>query len=729
MFNKFSEETKRVIALSKKEMFELKHPYFGSEHIMLGILKGENHISNILKKYNITYKKYKNTLINMIGSGTDETKWVLYTPLVKEIFERAIDISDDNNTNVTIENLFIALIEIGDGIATRVLKKMNLNIDKLYTEILFKLPKIDTKKKTILDDIGIELTTDNMVKSFDPVMGREKEIEHIIEILIRKNKSNPLLVGAAGVGKTAIVEEISRLIVENKVPARLKNKHIINVDMSSIVAGTKYRGEFEDKLNKIIKEAEEDDDIILFIDEVHTIVGAGGAEGAIDASNIFKPALARGRIKCIGATTLEEYKKYIEKDKALERRFKKVMIEEPSLVQIKEIIYKLKSVYENYHHVNISDSLLDLIIELSNKYIHNYKNPDKTIDILDEVCAHANVKENPKLIEYDELAKELANIIDEKNNKIMSNDFKEAYRLKQKENDIVTRINNLEFCLATNHYNKVTKKDIYDVLKSKINLPILSDDKKNIINKLQRNVINQNENIRHLVNSYFTNKNSNDCLRILFTGFTGCGKTFLSEMFSKNISNNIIKLNMNEFSESHSLSKFIGTSPGYVGYEDSNLIFDSIRDYPFSAIVIDEIEKAHPKVLNILYQIFDTNELRDSKGNIIKFNNCSFLITTNLNNTKKLGFESKNAKDNIDLDASLMNRIDEVINLNKLEKNDIEKIIAKECKSKTSDNKLVNKILLECEYEKYGAKKIKKLINKYLKIKKIKKVSKNYSKN
>lgn len=728
MFNKFDEETKKVLSVAKQEMFELKHPYLGSEHIMLGILKSENNISNILKKYKITYKKFKNYLIKITGIGDIDTKWVLYTPLVKEIFERATYISKDNNSKVTIEYLFTALIELGDGIATRVLNKLNLNIDKLYTEIIFQLPKTGSKKTQLLDEIGIEYTTQSMISNFDPVIGRESEINKIIEILIRKNKSNPLLIGDAGVGKSAIVEEISRLIVENKVPNQLRGKHIINIDMSSIVAGTKYRGEFEEKLNKIINELENNDDIILFIDEVHTLVGAGGAEGAIDASNIFKPALARGKIKFIGATTLDEYKKFIEKDKALDRRFKKVMVEEPSIDRVKDIIYKLKPVYEKYHQVSISNELIDYIIKLSNKYIYNYKNPDKTIDILDEVCAHANIKDNPNIRKYNELNSCLRRIKKEKYDKLINNNYKDAFKLRQKENEIITKINNLELYLASNYINKVTKRDVIDVIKGKINISGLFCNKNNLIKKLQQTVINQEKSIIHLVNDYFTNRKNDECYKVLITGSIGCGKTMLSEKFSKEISNNIIKINMVDYQEAHSISKIIGTSPGYIGYEETNLVFESIKEYPFSTIIIDNIEEAHPNVLNILYSIFSTSELVDSKGNKIKFNNCTFIINVTTSNSSKLGFSNNNIN-NTGLDNQLLDRMDTILYLNKLDLNSIKRIIQKECKGKAYDKFNVNEIVVKSDYEKVGAKKIKNLIKNLKNFKKIKKICKNYSKN
>ena len=734
MFNKFTEEAKKVISLSKKEMIQLKHPYLGSEHIMLGILKNDNSVSNILKKYNITYKIYKKALIDFIGYGKEDTKWILYTPIVKEIFERAIDLCDENNSQVTIETLFISLIELGDGIANRVFNILKLDMDKIYTELVFKIPKKNKKKKTIIDDIGIEFTSKDMVNSFDPVIGREKEIKQIIEILIRKNKCNPLLVGDAGVGKTAIVEEISRLIIEKKVPSKLRNKRIINIDMSSAVAGTKYRGEFEEKINKIIKEAESNDEIILFIDEIHTIVGAGGAEGAIDASNIFKPALARGNIKCIGATTLDEYKKYIEKDKALERRFKKVLIEEPSIEQTKEILYKLKPIYENYHHVNINYNLLDLIIELTNKYIHSYKNPDKSIDILDEVCAHANLKDNPKVLEYDNLSSKLNSIVDNKKEMIKNNNFKKALEFKQKENSIISRLNELELLLSTTNYNNVSKKDIFSILKNKINMPLIDNSKSNIskiVKELKNQVIGQDMYILQLVNDYFMYINTNSCIKIILNGNTGVGKSLLANLFAHIISNNVITLNMSEYKEQHTISKLLGASPGYVGYDDNNYVFDSIRNYPFSVIILDELEKAHYSVINIFNQIFDTGKIKDNKGNDIYFNNVLFIITTNIEIDTKVGFK-KEVDNNIFgnyFDKSFINKIDDIITLNNLNRDNMLQIIEKQCKCKISDNKIVEEIIVKSNYKEYGASRVKKLVEKYSNCKKIKKICKNYSKN
>ena len=732
MFNNFSDETKKMIAVAKKEMINLNHPYLGSEHLMLSILRSNNNVSNILNKYGINYKKYYNEVVKLVGIGDSKENCILYTPVVKEILERAIDISSESSTKVSIDNIFISIIELGEGIAFKVLNNLNINIERIYTDFVFKVPKKNKQKKSILEEVGVEYTTLEYINNFSPVVGREKEINQVIEILIRKTKSNPLLIGEAGVGKTAIIEEISRRIVNNEVPNKLKGKKIINLDMSSAVAGTKYRGEFEEKINKIVKEAEGDDSIILFIDEIHTIVGAGGAEGAIDASNIFKPALARGNIKCIGATTLDEYKKFIEKDKALERRFKKILIEEPNGEDLKNIIYKLKPIYENFHHVSISNNILELIISLSNKYIKNYKNPDKTIDILDEICAHANLKENRLMTEYNDLSLKIKNIISDKNKKIMSGDFKSALKYKQQENSILSRINELELALTTTNYNVVTKKDVLYVLKNKVNVPIIELGNKyntnKIINNLEKKIFGQNQAIEDLVNGFIYNLKMDNIYSVLFTGKSGVGKTLLATEFANEISSKILRIDMSEFSESISISKLIGSPAGYVGYEDSNYMFDSLREYPFTVIILDEIEKAHPSVLNLFLQILDNNEIKDAKGNTIYFNNCVILMTTNIENNKLIGFESKqyNSQLNEYFTSNFINRLDEIINLKDLDEVSITKIIKE---SKEYANLDVKEIIAKSNYKEHGARHIKKLIKKTYKLKKIKKISKNYSKN
>ena len=394
MFGKFSEEAQRVLVDAQKEMSELKHPYIGSEHLLLAILKNNKDLVNKFKKYKITYKSFKEELINLVGMGDNTPDLLLYSSTLKTILENVIIESRETGDEISVNELLLSLLNEGEGKAIRILLSLGVDINKLYSDISEKR-KIKQKKskKLIVEELGVDLTKRAKNNELDPVIGRDIELNRVIEILSRRIKNNPLLIGEAGVGKTAIAEELARRIVSGNVPMPLKNKRIISVDMACTVAGTKYRGEFEERIKKMVKELEDNDDVIIFIDEIHTLVGAGGAEGAIDASNILKPALAIGKLKLIGATTISEYKKFIEKDNALDRRFQKVFVEEPDKSNLKNILMNLKSIYEAYHGVKIEEKLIDKIIELSDRYIYDRCEPDKSIDILDEVCTKVSLKE------------------------------------------------------------------------------------------------------------------------------------------------------------------------------------------------------------------------------------------------------------------------------------------------------------------------------------------------
>ena len=391
MFSKFSEEAQKVLLNAKKEMSNLNHPYVGSEHLLLAILSFKDlEVTQKLDEFGINYNSFKNEIIKVVGKGNISNDWFLYTPLLKRIIENAtLDCRESKEKEVTVFHLFLSLLEEGDGVAIRILIGMNIDIDLLYEEFSnnFVLKKSKKQKKLMIEEFSVDLNKECLDGNIDPVILRDDEINRVIEILCRRSKNNPLLIGEAGVGKTAIVEGLASKITLGLVPDSLMNKRILSVSMSSLVAGTKYRGEFEERINKLIKEVEMNPDVILFIDEVHTLVGAGGAEGAIDASNIFKPALARGKLQLIGATTKEEYSKFVEKDKALDRRFQKIIVEEPDCVKTKEILYKIKDIYESYHHAIISNEIIDYIVESSDVYLKSRKFPDKAIDILDEVCA------------------------------------------------------------------------------------------------------------------------------------------------------------------------------------------------------------------------------------------------------------------------------------------------------------------------------------------------------
>ena len=735
MFGNFEEEARKVLVNAKKEMYDLNHPYVSSEHLLLAILKGDNEISEKLKEFDLDYNRFKAEVIKIIGKGSKHSEWFLYTPLLKRIIENAtLDAKDNNNGVVTINHLFASLLDEGEGVAIRILIGMDIDIDELYSEFTDKITNKKSHKKLLIDEIGTDLNKKAMNGNLDPVTGRDEEIKRVLEILCRRCKNNPLLIGEAGVGKTAIVEELANMIVRGEVPLALRNKRIISLDMASSVAGTKYRGEFEERMNKILKEIEENDDIILFIDEIHTLVGAGGAEGAIDASNIFKPALARGKIRCIGATTTDEYKKYIEKDSALERRFQRVIIEAPSEDTVKNILMNLKDIYEGYHKVIIDEEIIDLIIHLSSKYIYNRNEPDRSIDILDEVSAKVSLKESKGLKEYGFYNKKLKEVIKNKKKAILDNDFDKASTFKNEEFDLMNKINNLELSLYKTHSRKVTKLDVAEVINMKTGIPIyeILNEKAKLIKQtekiLNKNIIGQDEAVKEVakvakkIKLGFNDK----CYSFLFCGPSGVGKTLLARTFGENLvgANNIIKLDMSEYKEAHSISKIIGSPPGYVGYDDNTNILEEIRNKPYSVLILDEIEKAHTNIINLFLQVLDEGKIKNSKGKIVRFDNVVIIMTSNVGfHEINVGFNNKNTKIsrlNDSFSIPFMNRVDKVICFNSLNEEDILKIIKmnlKKFKEKYSDKikvkvsrEVENEILNLSNYEEYGARKIAKII-------------------
>ena len=723
MFYNFTDEARKIIVNAKKEMLNLKHPYVGTEHLLLALLKQKNALSNKLYKVGLSYSLVKKKLIDLVGIGKEESKLSLYTPVLKNVIENANDISKEYKTDITPEFLFLGILEEGEGIALRLMMNCGVDLDKLYQDFINKINKCKKNKKLYIEEVGINFNKRARNGDFDPVVGRDKEINSLIEILVRRTKNNPLLIGEAGVGKTALVEELSRRIENNDVPTKLLDKKIINVDMSSLVAGTKYRGEFEEKVNKIIKELEEQDDIILFIDEIHTLVGAGGAEGAIDAANILKPALSRNKLQCIGATTINEYKKYIEKDKALDRRFQSLIIDEPKEEDVKNIVFKLKPIYEKYHNVEISNDLLNLIIKLSNKYLKNRKNPDKTIDILDEVCTHAGIKENKEMILYRNLTKDLKHVLEQKKQYIIVNNYQKALEIKEEEQRLMDVINDLELKLTKKISNKVTKKDILEVLKKKINIPIyeLENNRVNarrLFKQITNEIVGQEAAIKNIIDSYINNIKDNQCISFLLSGPSGVGKTKFSTVFSSIISNNVIRLDMSEYSEEHSISKLIGSPAGYVGYDDNQYIFNQIRTYPFTTIILDEIERAHPKVINLFLQILDNNQIKDSKGNDIYFNNTVIIMTTNIEVKDTVGFMKRQNNEELNnyFGIPFINRITNIVKFKKLEFNDIQKIITKRIKQKYQKSNLNKHKFLEIidkiQYDEYGARQIEQVLKK-----------------
>ncbi|MCI6001877.1 MAG: ATP-dependent Clp protease ATP-binding subunit [Tenericutes bacterium] len=740
MFGNFSEEAQNILVKAKLEMLELKHPYIGTEHLVLSMLNHSEKIKEKLSSYHLDYETFKKEIIKVLGIGEKDDSLFLYTPLLKKVINSAILDSKDNNDGlVTTEHLFSSLLEEGEGVAIRIFLSMGIDINAMYEEFatsLIKKAKPKKNRKLLIEELGINLNEKVMSNLTDPVIDREKEIERILEILCRRTKNNPILIGNAGVGKTAIVEELAKRIVTNEVPDYLKNKKIISLDMATTVAGTKYRGEFEERMRKILNEIETNDDIILFIDEIHTLVGAGGAEGAIDASNILKPALARGHLRCIGATTVEEYKKFIEKDKALERRFQKVNIEEPSYEKTLEILTKLKPIYEKFHNVILQSELLDEIVKLSAKYIYDRSEPDKSIDIMDEVCSKVSIKETKIDKEITSLELEIDKLAKLKNSYIIENNIDKAYTYRKKEIVLQEKLDNL--LLNSIRRNKIVSiEDVANVIHTKTQIPvyeILKDDVKvvkNIEKQLRDNIVGQDEAIKNLIDITkrikFGYKSENKCSSFLFVGPSGTGKTALSKIYADFLvgGKNLIRLDMSEYADVTSVNKIVGSAPGYVGYDDNKNILEEIKNKPYSVILLDEIEKAHPQVINLFYQILDDGLIKDSKGNTIKFNNNIIIMTSNIGYEKNnVGFNNKTESTILtelknELSLSFVNRIDNIILFNHLTEENIRVIIKNKINNlkkkysnvtiKISKN-VINEIIALSNYYDFGARKVDKII-------------------
>lgn len=707
MFVNFSEEVRHILKQAEKERADLNHPYVGSEHLLLSLLKNSR-LKEVFEKRGLTYNKFKNKLIDIVGIGTKKSEFILYTPLLKRILENSIiEAREDNNKNVTPEILVISILDSEDGVANSILKSLRINMDKLYYDIKSKkYNKSTRKKKSLLDELATDLTKLAKEGRLDPVIGRDKEISRTIEILLRRKKNNPILIGPAGVGKTAIVEEIANLIAKGKCPNFLKHKRIISLNIFSLVSGTKYRGEFEEKLKNVIRELEENDDIILFIDEIHTMVGAGGAEGAIDASNILKPSLARGTIKIIGATTLDEYKKFIEPDSALSRRFQNVMVNEPNKEDVVKILMEIRPLYEKYHNIIMPKKLINELVNLTDKYLSNRYEPDRSIDILDEVCAKVSITENYLEKRLKKLNEKLNIIKKEKIKAIENNNFKLAYSLKNKENNIDNIISNLKV-------NKkiVTKENILDVIKLKSNINLINIDGnrkefyKNLEDKLNNIVIGQNNNIKTLIESLKKKEviKKNKCYSVFIYGKEYTGKTLLAKEFLKELVNekSIINIDLSLYKEYHMISKLIGTTAGYLGYDNKSNIFEKIRTNPNSALIIDNYEDACLEVKNLFIKILEDGWIEDASGKMIDFSNSIIIFTSKVEEEmNSLGFDSKEKDSFDDSFRSIKDKVSVCIKMNNLNECMVKKIIRKRL------NDIVNSYInidvkYDDSYEKY----------------------------
>ena len=645
----FSKELKECILNSKKEMNELKHSYIGSEHFILAILNSNNNLSNVLYKYEITYERFKQSIIDLIGYGDDVEKLFIYTPLFKKILEDSINCCADTNSLVTLENVFLTLLDEAEGVAYRIFCEYGIDIDSLYDEIDKTSYKISNKTKYI-EEVGIDICKKALNHELDPVVGRDKEVDRLIEIICRKNKRNPLLIGEAGVGKTSIVEELANRIVNNNVPSKLLNKKIVSISMASLVSGTKYRGEFEEKVLRIFDEIEKDNDIIVFIDEIHTLVGAGGADGAIDASNILKPALARGKIVIIGATTTYEYNKYIEKDKALSRRFQTVLVNEPSENELLKILAKIKTNYEEYHNVIINNDIISYIVKLSKIYLPYRKEPDKSIDILDEACSKASIIKDEKVKEKEKYIDKLNYINIIKNNYLLNNDYKKLLTVKKEERKILSDINKLDFEIMNNKKKKIINKDIINsVITTRSNIPVYNGKTtKNVLKKLKKELktrfVTENEEINKLVDfseEVLSIEKKEKPKSILFIGSKDRNKKELANLYGKYLFNDkIIDLDLSIYSSSNKLLS-------------NHSVFSSIKENPFSLIIVTNYYNSIIEVRDVIDEILKDSKLELEDGMLLHFNNSVIIF---IEDTIKSSIGFNNKSDNIN------RNVDKIIN-------------------------------------------------------------------
>ena len=690
MYNNYNLETSRIFKDAEKIMISLNHGYVGTEHLFLSMLKNSEEIRNLLEKYQIEYDGFLEELLLVVNSETCKKVACIYTPLLKKVIKNAE--MHAKNSYITPLMLLESLLEEGEGIAIRILISMGLDIDKLYDEIKLKDKK--SNQKLEIYNIGKEMSKD---LSDNFVVGREKEIDLITETLLRKNKNNPLLIGDAGVGKSAIVEELARRIKKGDVPNALKNKKIISIEMSSLVAGTKYRGEFEEKLNKIIKEVENNPEIILFIDEIHTLSNAGGAEGAINASDILKPYLARGKIKVIGATTTNEYNKFIAKDKALSRRFDLIKINEPSIDETINILSKIKPSFEHHYNIKISEENIRQIVDLTNKYILDRFNPDKSIDLLDSVCAMKEVK-SPKEKNIIILKNKLSNIIEAKEKMVKNNNFEEALNYRKQEIELNEKIEK-----EKNSSNRITNNDIKEVMLRKSNIPNMKNSWKDLKAYLNNEIVGQEEAINEIIAS-LKSKESDLPVSILLTGSTGVGKTKTVKEIATYLKMPLVRLDLSEYNEPVSINRLIGSSAGYVGYDDEN-IFDRIRMYPNSIVLLDELEKANSNVINLFLQVLDEGFITNAKGEKIDFKNTYIFMTSNAEINNKIGFMKGKSNYQNSFSKEFLGRITCIVNY----KNVTEDMVKKYLSKKGIKNSL---ILKEFDYENQGFRGLDKYIKK-----------------
>ena len=659
-FDKFTDRARKVLTLAQDEAQRFNHGYIGTEHLLLGLVReGEGVAARVLENMNVELPKVRTAVEFIIGRGDRPVVGeVGLTPRAKRVIELAIDEARRLGHNyIGTEHLLLGLVREGEGIAAGVLESLGVNLDKVRHEVIRVLsqsssasPAAETKrasKTPTVDQLGINLTDAVRAGKIDPVIGREKEIERVIQILSRRTKNNPALIGEPGVGKTAIAEGLAQRIVAGDVPETLINKRVLTLDIGSLVAGTKYRGEFEERLKKIIEELRNTNDAVLFIDELHTLVGAGAAEGAIDAANILKPPLARGELQCIGATTLDEYRKCIERDAALERRFQPVMVEEPTLEQTIDILLGIRERYEAHHHVKITDEAVKAAADLSVRYITDRHLPDKAIDLIDEASSRVRLRHSSAPPELKAAQKELERVTKEKDAAINSQDYEGAATMRDVEETARASMEELRTAWQahlTEEAPEVGEEDIAQVVAMWTGIPVTriaqeeSDRLLHMEEALHARVIGQEEAISTISKAVRRARAGlKDPKRpigsFIFLGPTGVGKTELAKSLAEFLfgsEDSLIKIDMSEFMERHNVSRLVGAPPGYVGFEEGGQLTEAVRRKSYSVVLLDEIEKAHPEVFNILLQILEDGHLSDAKGRRVDFRNTVIIMTSNV---------------------------------------------------------------------------------------------------
>lgn len=772
MFGRFTERAQKVLALAQEEAVRLGHNNIGTEHILLGLVsEGEGIAAKALTTLGLETERIQEEVEQLIGRGQKITGTPYYTPRAKKVIELSLDEARKlGHSYVGTEHILLGLIREGEGVAARVLNNLGVSLNKARQQVLQLLGSNESSagkqrgsqssraNTPTLDSLARDLTAIAKEGNIDPVIGREKEIERVIQVLSRRTKNNPVLIGEPGVGKTAVAEGLAQQIINNEIPEILRDKRVMTLDMGTVVAGTKYRGEFEDRLKKVMEEIRQAGNIILFIDELHTLIGAGGAEGAIDASNILKPSLARGELQCIGATTLDEYRKYIEKDAALERRFQPIQVDEPSVEESVQILTGLRDRYEAHHRVTITDEAIRAAAEFSDRYITDRFLPDKAIDLIDEAGSKVRLRSYTAPPNLKELEQKLEEVRKEKDAAVQSQEFEKAASLRDTEQRLRDQLDQTKDQWKEKQgqeSSEVTVEDIASVVSIWTGVPVAKltkDESARLLNMeqtLHGRVIGQDEAVVAISKAIRRARAGlKDPKRpigsFIFLGPTGVGKTELARALADSMFGDedaMIRIDMSEYMERHSTARLVGSPPGYVGYEEGGQLTEKVRRKPYSVVLLDEVEKAHPEVFNILLQVLEDGRLTDSKGRLVDFRNTILIMTSNvgaseLKRSKSLGFTMDSEDQNFkDMKAKVteelkkafrpefLNRIDETIVFHPLEKKhmkDIVTLMADQLKKRlaqqdiefTLTDAVIEKIANDGFDAEYGARPLRRAIQK-----------------